>query len=1430
MGGSILPMEDGDIEMNAVRQVLDRTGMTVECALMVRKDRHGQERKVAYYVPAPRCTEDKLRAALAEELPGAAQDLMLAAVSSLPLDSQGRVDAARLEPIAVIDPDLVRQWELELQGQYGMNGVSVLVQDMRQDPEMLHLRDLLPGESASGGALESIATPFSAALDEGAKQQLYQQGLQGQRPAISHGPELIQVQGAARTLIQSLQQAAQADPGQGILYVYADGQEVFQSYAELLYEARCVLAGLRCAHLQPQDKAIFQFSDNRHFLTAFWGCMLGGIIPVPLGVALDYSKRNAAVNKLVDTWEMLGRPAVLTSSRLAPHIDTLSRSIHLDGLRVHVFEKMIGEKPADDIHTSDPGDVALLMMTSGSTGKPKGVMLRHNNLLSRSAGSIQMNGFSSQDVSLNWMPLDHVAGIIYFHLRDIALACRQIQVPTEIILQEPLKWLDLIQRHRATLTFAPNFAFGLINDQVDEIRQRSWDLSSLQRILNGAEAIVARTARTFMRLLIPHGLPASAMWPVWGMSEISSGVTYSNNFSLETTSDDDPFVEVGAPIPGFHMRIVNRTGKILNEGQIGSLEVKGETLMKGYYGRPDLDQEVFTADGWFITGDLGYLRNGCLTITGREKDVIIINSVNYYSHEIEGVVEQIDAIATSYTAACAVRDPNGETDKLAIFFHTPLTSGPELLELFKRIRRRVVAHIGISPHFLLPVDKTQIPKTEIGKIQRSKLALEFQKGTFNEILKQVDLLTANSNTLPNWFLKPTWHVRRTNPAGGPAVPGCNLVFMDQAGLGERLTERLAADGEHVIGAAVGADFARVNEKEYTLQLGNEAHCSRLLQELRTRFGNIARIFYLWPYESHRDLPDNEAQMEALLDHSLFGLLGLVKALAEAGETPNKIALIVVSSDAQYVHDDDAPVWPKALLQGFVTTISRENPWVTCRLIDLRVGTADADAVLVIQESRCSEPEQSVAFRGGDRYVWRLEPVDFEKNGNRPLPFRQGGMYLISGGLGSIGIEIGAFLLKHFEAKLLLLGRSPLVDAVHLKGRGPKERARALDRLKQMAGSVRYAAVDVCDREGLRRAVVQGETEWGCRLDGIIHLAGSFHEKPLAEETRESMIEILRPKIFGSWALHQLLEDRPGSLFISFGSVNGQLGGFMVGAYAAANSFLDSFAQYQREQAGLQSYALSWSMWDEVGMSRRYAMKDMARKRGFYLMRAQQALNSWLACLHHAQWRCCIGLDPARPEIARLSTAGPAAARQCVVCYLDAFDPAIRDRLRREVLLDPFGTICPTTFQRMEDFPLTANGMPDRFALALQLEQGLARTAEARAPESEAEKIIAQVWQDVLQQEIHGVEANFFDLGGSSLLMAKVNGMLKKRLQYNIGMTELFRFPTISSLARYLAAGVQAGEKAELAASKHKGSERRSRMLRRRKEADREKAGVDVKLS
>lgn len=569
------------------------------------------------------------------------------------------------------------------------------------------------------------------------------------RPAICHGLPLSAGLSTPATLAECLIRAALGAPDKGIAYVLHDGSESFQSYSQLLAEAQRVCCGLKTLGLKPGDKVIFQLERSHDFIVAFWGCVLGGFVPVPLSIAPSYGEINSVTKKLYTTWLMLDRPQTVTSGRLAGALATMPNLFPIKDFRVETIERLMITTGEAEQCVAQPDDLAILLLTSGSTGQPKAVMQSQRALLHRSAASAQMNGFSVDDVSLNWLPIDHVGGIVMFHVRDVYLGCQQVQVQSEFVLGEPLRWLDLIERHRATVTWAPNFAYGLINAAVEREANRHWDLSSMRFILNAGEAIVAKTARRFLIHLTRFGLAPTALHPAWGMSETSSAVTYSDRFSLESTADDDAFVEVGEPISGVSVRIVDTRGQIVDDQVAGSLQVKGIPVTSGYYNQGELQQEYFTADGWFRTGDRGFLRDGRLTITGRENDVLIINGANYHSQVIEATVEDLDGVERSFTSACAVRVDGADTDRLAIFFTPRSQSDDKLRDLLRALRQKVVREVGIKPDYLLPVAKGAIPKTTIGKIQRAELSRRFATGEFAAILKQVRILLDLDNQQSN---------------------------------------------------------------------------------------------------------------------------------------------------------------------------------------------------------------------------------------------------------------------------------------------------------------------------------------------------------------------------------------------------------------------------------------------------------------------------------------------------------------------------------------------------------------------------------------------------------------------------------------------------------------------------------------------------------
>jgi acyl-CoA synthetase (AMP-forming)/AMP-acid ligase II/acyl carrier protein len=1350
-----------------------------ECVVLVRDAETSGPQLVAYVVLAGQLSPERLQTRLQAILPADLLPCAYVPVSNLPLTAAGLVDEQALAQLEVIDVGLVQRWEEHLRSLPDIEQVAVVIQEHTESLPPRHLSDLLPAWNAASpneiGEPVGVPVPPTAVHEESAPRTR----------ALSHGGPRLEEDGAPTVLSEALRRAALHRPGKGIVYIQADDSEVSQSYEALLAEAERILTGLRDRGIQPQDKVIFQLDLNREFIPAVWGCVLGGFVPVPIPVPPMYIESNSTVQKLRNVWEMLDRPLVLGSRRLVAPIRALSEHLHLENFRVEAIDDLRGYAPDQHWHVSQPDDVALLMLTSGSTGVPKGVMLSHDNILSSVSSMTRMNNLSSQDIALNWMPLDHVGSLVRSMIRDVYLGCQQIQAPTEAGLQDPLKWLDWIERHRATITWAPNFAFGLINDHAETIGQRRWDLSSMRFLLNTGEAIVAKTARRFLELLAPHGLSPNAMHSAWGMSETSSGVTFSDSYVLGPATEDTAFVDVGPPIPGISLRIVDDQNEVVEEDTIGRLQVRGATVTAGYYQRPEINQEVFTDDGWFTTGDLAFLHNGRLTITGREKDVVIINGINYYSHEIEAVVEEIKGVKVSYTAACGVRAPGGETEQLAIFFSPAAANGNGLVDLLKEIRGRVIHKVGAHPHYLIPLEEQDIPKTAIGKIQRSELKQRFEAGEFDAIQKRVDLLSGNANTIPDWFYRKIWRPKAGTPLAPEPQRGQSLVFLDRLGLGECLCAELDQLGPPCVRVETGSGFAKLSSQRYGLDPQDPDHYRRLLASLAEDHLSVDQLFHLWTYDEYAGESSGPKGLEAAQDRGLYSLLFLIQALTQVHGSERPVRVLVIGSHTQPTSPGDEIAYEKTPVLGLIKTLPREMPWLHCHHVDLPVDRVDVNAAHILRELRVAHGDREVAYRNGQRLVARLEKVDFAQEDKQAPPFKRGGIYVLSGGLGGIGVEVAKYLLQQYDARLLLLGRTPLPERSTWESSLEQadvvsERLQAYLSLERLAGEIIYAAVDICDVEQLQQAVDRAKSRWQGEVAGVLHLAGIFQERWLAEETRDSFAATLRPKTLGSWALHQLLKDQPDCLFINFSSLSTLFGGATAGAYAAANSFLESFAYYQRHKRSLRSYCFCWSIWDEVGMSRGYQGKDVLRARGHYAISPKQALNSLTAGLCHDQAHLFVGLDGSNRHIQPHVEMNPHSLRKLRAYFTARSTQVPIARLQALEVQDRFGTRSRCEFQPIPEMPWTATGEVDREKLAVAGQRDL---ESASTP---IEQGIAAIFAAVLGLDQVDIHDSFFALGGSSVQVVQMASRLEKAFPHrDISIVEIFRYPTISSLANYL---------------------------------------------
>jgi acyl-CoA synthetase (AMP-forming)/AMP-acid ligase II/thioesterase domain-containing protein/acyl carrier protein len=1362
-----------------------------DCVVLVREGKTSKPELVAYLVAGGSFSLEKLQSHLQGVLPAAIIPKYYVKVSSLPLTDQGVVDEQALVNLEVIDSDLVQRWEERVryalrrlrsaQSLPEVNQAAVVVQEHTEKNPPLHLLDVLPEWKVANDS-----TPHPTKIVPQASTQ------KSDSIAISHGEPLQLPTDAPENLSQVLLTAAIEASERGIVYIHSDGSETIQSYEALLEEAQRLLAGLRKLGLEPQDKVILQLDRYEDFILAFWGCILGGFVPVPITIASNYNDpSDSNVKKLQNACLVLNQPIVLTNGSIAPQIRTLSNQLNFENLQVETLEDLRLHEPDQNWYPSQPDDLALLLLTSGSTGIPKGVTLTHRNIISSVAGTSQMNHLTSQDISLNWLPLDHPGPLIRCVIRCIFLGCQQIHAPTAIVLQDILKWLDLIDRYQVTTTWAPNFAFALLSERAVEIEKRRWNLSSVKSFLNTAEPIVPQTAQRVRELLSPHALADNAMHSSWGMAETSSGVTSSEEYLLNTSIPQyASFAELGSPIPGISLRIVNDNQEVVNEQTIGYLQVKGSTVTSGYYQNPALNQEVFTEDGWFNTGDLGFLNNGRLTITGRTKNIIIINGVNYYSHEIEQVVEAVAGVEVSYTAACATRQVGSNTDDLIVFFHTSISEDNRLGELLKEIRQKVVSQIGIRPAYLIPVEKEVIPKTSIGKIQHAQLKKSFEAGEFDSILKRVDILLENDKTLPDWFYRPIWRRKETVVLDTEPQKGLVLVFLDSLGLGEFLCTELGKLNQPYVSIEAGTDFAKLADNRYRIAPENPDHYRQLLEfvSIATNKLPIKQILHLWTYDKYAGEISNLEALEQAQQRGVYSLLFLVQALEQVQGSDTPVRLQVIASYSQATSREEKIACERSPVPGLVKTISAELSWLDSRHLDLRVENSDVNAGYILQELQVIQKEQEVAYRNGQRLVPYLEKVDLRQEEKQELPFKPRGTYLISGGLGGVGVEIAKYLLKQYNCRLVLVGRTPLPERstweTHLQQEDAvSERIRAYLSLEQLEGEVIYEAVDICDLTKLQQVVEQRCASWQCELNGVIHLAGIPTRRLLLEEMPDSFAATLRPKVFGTWTLHQLIKNQPDSVFISFSSVNSFFGGFSAGAYAAANRFVDGFSHYQR-QSSLHSYCFAWSMWDEVGMSRNYQMKDLTLARGYHAITSEQGLQSLLTLLHHNQTQLLVGLDASKRPIRRYIKTESYRIEKLSAHFTASISPVPVAKLQELEVSDRFGTPSTCDFVQLEKMPLLATGEIDREQL-ITTERRKRQASERVAPRNELEHQIASIWQEVLSVSQVGIYDNFFELGGHSLLAVKLFAQIEKKFGKKLPLACLFQSGTVEALAKML---------------------------------------------
>jgi acyl transferase domain-containing protein len=625
---------------------------------------------------------------------------------------------------------------------------------------------------------------------------------------------------------------------------------------------------------------------------------------------------------------------------------------------------------------------------------------------------------------------------------------------------------------------------------------------------------------------------------------------------------------------------------------------------------------------------------------------------------------------------------------------------------------------------------------------------------------------ARHATLDDCFSVPSW--RRLDLPRDCGLDGCDgrdraaqrvTIFADECGLGELLARKLGRRGDQVTTVVPGNAFLRLAEDRYMVTPGDVAGYQSLLDALRQDDRAPDRVVHLWGVSPPDDADLDAARLAATLDLGFYSLLHLVQSLGDPGLGP-PVQIDVVANGLFDVVGEERLAPAKAAVLGPCRVIPQEYAQITCRAIDVSLPGGVVDARLVAQvwaELQTSPDEAVVAYRGTHRWVPAYERAAFTPASARPPLLRERGVYLITGGLGGIGLALAEWLAQAVQARLLLIGRSGLPErdawdawiAEHGDDDPISRRVRKVRALEAIGAEVLVVQADVTDPDAIGAAVALARARFG-GINGAIHAAGVAGGGIIPLKTRPMAERVLAPKALGTIVLDAALADEPLDFLALCSSFNSILGGAGQVDYCAANAFLDGFA-HARDRQGPRTIAINWSTWQEVGMAVETAVPAHLR----------QARDE---SLRH-------GLRTAEGQEAFLRIL--ASPRPQVIVSSQDLDALVK-------LYRPSrpGPVFSGSAHSAADAPAAPAEAP-----AVHARPEL-RSAYV-APRTAVEEQIAEIWRTLLGIGTVGANDDFFELGGHSLLATQLATRAQRQFGVDLSLRTIFEAPTVAQLAEQI---------------------------------------------
>jgi fatty-acyl-CoA synthase len=514
-----------------------------------------------------------------------------------------------------------------------------------------------------------------------------------------------------------------------VVFLSADSGEYVTSWLEVFDQSIKNAAYLQNVGIEPKDNVAVLGLSSFSLVSTVLGVWLTGasltMLPLPLRLGSIEEFISATIKRLK-----------AANAKILILDDALEAFLPKDGLGIEVH--LLSKTQLSEAHYKKPNisadDLAIVQFTSGSTSDPKGVMITHKNLMVHLDSIVRAAAFDPEsDVVVSWLPLYHDMGLIGLLLTPMATGASLVQARPQDFLSRPLAWAEWISKYKGTATAGPNFSYALLTRALR--RAGEIDLSSLRIALNGAEPVNPDSVEEFLASGKPFGLDSGAAFCAFGMAEATLAVSFpipGTGMELDEldrdTLENDYFAKefegvgrkrrlakLGYPIDCLSLRIVDPvTGEELAERFVGEIEIKGDSVTKGYFHNDEATKAAFR-DLWLRTGDLGYKVDGQLVACGRIKDVIIVGGRNIFPEDIELAAAKVPGVRPGNAIAFGVFNEN---DKEQIVLVAEVRD-ENVSEVRKQVAEKIISAIGVPAKDIVLIQQGTLPKTSSGKLQRA---------------------------------------------------------------------------------------------------------------------------------------------------------------------------------------------------------------------------------------------------------------------------------------------------------------------------------------------------------------------------------------------------------------------------------------------------------------------------------------------------------------------------------------------------------------------------------------------------------------------------------------------------------------------------------------------------------------------------------------